>query len=279
MAYPRYSLGGARIKQEYDDDYDNYHGVPPITPYRSSNHNLFEASTNFSLNSTRVLKNKFMSIHAPTAKSSVIPSSHCFHTTVSIHGPTGGDRPVVIQSVLLDSGAGDNFLHRDVVNLVNLPTHRLTEGKQFEGAWGHTAVHDEMVHFQLYLGGVGNNVWAFVDDSNVRSRMVIGEPAWETFRINRKTIGTGSTRHAQVTVSPDVTGFRMKNYVVPPDPVNIRPRAYVPQRDDEMVRQLESPMSIPQLREHQRQRRQRITERAREAKKGVRSWLYDDGEW
>lgn len=143
---------------------------------------------------------------------------------------------------------------------------------------GQIAVHDEMVQIQLYLGGVANNIWLYVDDSAVSDRMILGEPGLDTFRVNHKRTGTGIHRHAQVTVSPDVTGFRMRDFVVPPDPVNIRPRAYMARRDDRIVQQLESPMSIMQLHEHKKRERQRISDKAKRAKQRGQSWLYK-AEW
>lgn len=139
-------------------------------------------------------------------------------------------------------------------------------------------MHDEVVQLKLYLGGIANTIWAYVDDSPTDQRMILGQPAHQAFRITTNHVGTGNGLRMQITVKPDITGYRNCSFVVPRDPAHIRPRAYRAGRNDAIVQQLESPMSIPEYKEYVSGQRRRITEKARSAKKGVQSWLYDQ-EW
>ena len=260
------------IKKELKDDY--YDSKPVVMDVPKM---LMSMSISIDIpKASQVLANSFMALndlqkqHQPSES-----SSRCFHTTVTIQPPKTGNPIIIVQNVLLDSGATNSFLHRDVVHAAGLAPIKVP-AKTFESATGQRTAHDEKVTCELHLGGWPIRVWAYVDDSNVRRRMIVGEDNLDIFGITHKRIGKGADRRQQVTVTPNQNGQRTKHYVVAQDPAHVAPLAYAARAGDPRAAVLRRTVTIPQYHAQQKRERARIDKQAKRRKEACKNWVYPD---
>lgn len=159
-------------------------------------------------------------------------ASDCFHTTVAID--LSLHYCLILTRVLIDSGAGCHSISRNVVNELNLKIWRCNP-TWFTLADGSSVMNNEITYVTIWMGGVGVNIRAFVDDSASELLLLLGEPAWDEFDLIKGTRRNGGKREVKVTVAWNEDGKRGTRYVVPRCPRGERPRMLLVEKTHEMV--------------------------------------------
>lgn len=139
----------------------------------------------------------------------------CFYTTIAIDLPN--KKLGLVTGTLIDTGACAHFISRKAVDEFGLTSIALTTPKESTGGKGIRLSFNEVVHADIWLGGIKQSITAYVDDSKHGTMFIIGYPALTQIRLNMRLKGTGEKRETVVTVTPDLKHIPNVHYFVRKD--------------------------------------------------------------
>ena len=125
-----------------------------------------------------------------------------FYTTGHIAYVNHRDRSAVVHGIMLDTGASHNKIQRDLIHLLALTPYK-ADSLYTVGSGGHEEIRDQMVDFQLWLGGIRKTVSSYGSDKYEEWHLLIGQPGCAAFNLIDATSKAGSRVHSRITVATE----------------------------------------------------------------------------